>query len=150
MNWSAAAAFALALAFNVLAAGASKSADCLTCHDDKAAGFQHSVHGAFSCTDCHTSIQNYPHPEKAAAVKCDTCHKDAVSAVAGGVHASVSAQPCQGCHGDAHGILPARDPKSSTYASNLPRTCGTCHGDAKLAKQHGLTEVYSQYIDSIH
>jgi predicted CXXCH cytochrome family protein len=150
MNWSAAAAFTLAFALNVLAASPPRSAECLTCHDEKGASFQASVHGSATCTDCHTAIQGYPHPEKVAKVKCDTCHPDAVSGVATSVHSSASPQPCLGCHGDAHGILPASNPKSATYPSNLPRTCGTCHGDAKFAKQHKIPEVYSLYMDSIH
>ena len=150
MNWSALAALALAFALNVPAAGPPKSAECLTCHDDKGASFQNSVHASFACADCHTTINQYPHPATVAKVKCDTCHKDPVSGVKGSVHASVSVQACQGCHGDAHGIQPASDPKSATYPANLPRTCGACHGDAKLAKQHKMSEVYSSYMDSIH
>jgi hypothetical protein len=73
-----------------------------------------------------------------------------VSGVTTSVHASASTQACQGCHGDAHGILPASDPKSSTYPSNLPRTCGACHGDTKFAQKHKISEVYSMYMDSIH
>jgi predicted CXXCH cytochrome family protein len=150
MNWSAAAALALAFAFNVLADSPAKSAECLTCHDEKGASFQASVHGSFSCTDCHTDKKGYPHPANAAKVKCDTCHADPVTGLAASVHAKASAQPCQGCHGDAHAILSAKDPKSSTYPSNLPRTCGACHGNAKFAAKHHITEVYSQYMDSIH
>jgi hypothetical protein len=150
MNWSALAGLALVLALNVPAASPPKAAECLTCHDDKGAAFQASVHASFSCTDCHTTIKDYPHPEKIAKVQCDTCHNEPAGNLAASVHASASAQPCQGCHGDAHGVLPASDPKSSTYPSNLPRTCGTCHGDAKLAKLHKISEVYSMYMDSIH
>ena len=146
---NAVAVLALALALNALAAN-PKAVDCLSCHDDKGAGFQASVHGSLSCTDCHTAISSFPHPEKAAPVKCDTCHSEPVKGVESSVHRAASAHPCQGCHGDAHGILPASNPKSSTYASNLPRTCGACHGDANFAKQHKGSEVYSQYMDSIH
>ena len=54
--------------------------DCLSCHADKAmqdaAGhsvgvdadtFHASIHGSLSCTDCHTSIKQYPHPDKVDA-----------------------------------------------------------------------------------
>lgn len=150
MNWRAAAALALAFAFNVLAATPPKSEECLSCHDEKGASFQASVHGSMSCTDCHTAIKGYPHPEGMAKVKCDTCHSDTVAGVNTSVHAKVSAQPCQGCHEDVHAILRASDPKSSIYPSNLPRTCGACHGDGKMANQHGLAAVYSKYMDSIH
>lgn len=150
MNWRTAAILPLVFALNVLAAGSPQSAECLSCHDDKGASITGSVHGAISCTDCHTTISAYPHAQNAAKVKCDTCHQDPVSGVQASVHASVSAQPCQGCHGDPHTILPSSNPKSSTYPTNLPRTCGACHGNSKIAKQHGLSEVYTQYMDSIH
>lgn len=150
MNWRTAAALALALAVNVLARSPSKTAECLTCHEDKGAGFNASVHASISCTDCHTTIQGYPHPENPPQVKCATCHADSVGGVATSIHANVSPQPCKGCHGDPHEILPASDPKSSIYPSNMPRTCGACHGDPKLAKKYGISEVYSQYMDSIH
>jgi predicted CXXCH cytochrome family protein len=149
MNWSAAVALALALAFHVLADG-PPNAECLTCHDEKGASFQASVHGSLSCTGCHTAIKGYPHPENQAGVKCEGCHADPVAGVNASVHAKASPQPCRGCHGDPHGILAASDPKSGIYPSNLPRTCGACHGDAKFAKSHNLKEVYSLYMDSIH
>lgn len=150
MNWRIAVALSCALALKVPAASSSASTDCLTCHDEKGTSFQASVHGSMSCTDCHTAIKAYPHPEKIAKVQCNTCHSDPVTGVGASVHANVSAQPCQGCHLDPHAILPASNPKSSTYPSNLPRTCGACHGDTKFAQKHGLSEVYSQYMDSIH
>ena len=150
MNWSALVSLWLAVALNVLAANSSKSADCLGCHDEKGASFQASVHGSLSCVDCHTDKKAYPHAANAAKVKCDTCHADPTAGVAASVHASAGEHACQNCHGDVHAILPSTNVKSATYPANLPRTCGTCHGDAKLAKEHGLSQVYPMYIDSIH
>jgi hypothetical protein len=150
MKWSTLAALWLALAVNAFAADSPKSAECLACHDDKGAGFQASVHGVLSCTDCHVDKKAYPHAENAPKVKCDTCHADPSHGVDASVHAKVSAQPCQGCHGDIHAILASSNPKSGTYPSNLPRTCGACHSDGKLATQHGLPAVYTKYMDSIH
>ena len=145
-----AAALSLAFALHLPGAAPPKSAECLSCHDDKAAPFQASVHGSFSCTDCHTAIREFPHPEKVAKVQCGACHNDPAAGVATSVHAKAAAQPCQGCHGDVHGILQASDPKSATYPTNLPRTCGNCHGDGDFARRHKLSEVYSRYMDSIH
>ena len=150
MRWSTAIIFSLALALNVLGATTPKSAECLSCHDDKGASFQSSVHGSLSCTDCHIDKTGYPHAANAEKVKCDACHGEPSHDVTASVHAAVNKQACAGCHGDAHAILPSKNPQSKTYAANLPRTCGACHGDAKLDQQHGLKEVYSQYIDSIH
>lgn len=150
MKRIAGVALGLAFALNVLADNPSKSAECLSCHDQEGASFKTSIHANIACTDCHTTFKAYPHAASPPKVKCDTCHADSVKNVAESVHAKASPQPCGGCHGDPHGILPASNPKSGIYPSNLPRTCGTCHGDKKLAKDHGLTEVYTQYMDSIH
>ena len=146
MNWGAAVLLTSVLAGGSLAAGL----DCLSCHDEKGASFKASAHGSLACTDCHASIKAFPHPEQQTRVNCAGCHAESASGVTASVHAKVGAQPCLNCHGDAHGILPSKNPKSMTYASNLPRTCGACHGDAKMAKQFGLSEVYSLYMDSIH
>lgn len=151
MKWSAAAAMLVAFAFNIWAADSLKQADCLGCHEQPAAAtFQASVHGSLSCTDCHSSKKAYPHGESEPKVKCDTCHAEPASGVASSVHTSAGAQPCLGCHGEPHAILPASNPKASIYPTNLPRTCGNCHADGKFAKQHHIQEVYSPYIDSIH
>ncbi len=143
-----------ALALFELAAPALHAApapNCLECHSDKGGPqFKGSIHGSMACTDCHTDIKAFPHPDQVAKVNCSTCHAAAVSKLNQSVHAHSSAQPCLSCHGDAHEILPATDPKSAVYALNIPRTCGNCHGDKKFAAQHNITEVYSQYMDSIH
>ncbi len=151
VKWSSALGFLLvALIYPAMGATAPKSAECLSCHEDKGASFHASVHGSLSCTDCHADKNAYPHAANAPKVKCDSCHGDPSAGFAASVHASVSQAGCRSCHGEAHGILASSNPKASTYPTNLPRTCGACHGDAKLDKQHGITEVYSQYMDSIH
>jgi predicted CXXCH cytochrome family protein len=137
--------------------------DCLSCHGDKtmqdASGhsvsvdadhFHASIHGSLSCSDCHTSIKEYPHPDKLEAVKCETCHADQASAIGGSIHAKASAHPCTSCHGDAHSIYPKDNPKSAVYPLNIPKTCGTCHANEALAKKYGLQNVYATYMDSIH
>jgi hypothetical protein len=129
---------------------AAPDSTCLSCHSEKESAFHASVHGAGGCTACHTDIKGFPHPDKVAKVDCGTCHSDPQTALTSSVHAHASGQPCLSCHGDAHAIVPVKDPKSTVFPSNLPRTCGTCHGDKKFAQQHGLPEVYSQYMDSIH
>jgi len=127
------------------------SLDCLECHADKGgAQFKGSIHGGLACTDCHTTIKAFPHPEKVEKVSCGTCHAAEAPKVASSVHAKASEQPCLACHGDAHEILAATDPKSKVYPLNVPHTCGNCHGDKNITKPHGLPEVYSQYMDSIH
>ena len=149
--------------FFALSSPAPQAVDCLVCHGDK--GLQDpaghsvyvdekiknaSVHGSLACTDCHAAIKSYPHPDQPQPVQCGNCHAEEHGGVVESVHARVVAQPCLGCHGDPHGILPSSDPKSTVYPLNVPRTCGACHGNPDLAKRYGLSNVYSLYMDSIH
>jgi predicted CXXCH cytochrome family protein len=146
MNWGAPTLLALGLSMM----GQAATTDCLSCHQDQGTSAKASVHGSLSCTQCHSTIHEYPHPQQVTRVNCASCHDGSAHDIAASVHASVGAQPCLNCHGPAHSILPASDPKSSVYAMNLPHTCGECHGNAQIAKQAGLKEVYSLYLDSIH
>jgi Cytochrome c7 and related cytochrome c len=145
------------------AALAQQNADCLACHSQKdlqneaghsvyvdGAKQKASVHGGLSCTDCHTDIKGFPHPEHPAAVNCGTCHSEPAKDMGESVHAKASAEPCLSCHGDPHAIVPVTDPESPVFTLNIPRTCGSCHGNPELAKKYGLPNVYSMYMDSIH
>jgi len=153
------------LALLLLAVPVSRPASvaCLSCHGDKdlqdtsghsvyldEARQKASVHGTLACTDCHTSISEFPHPEHVQPVQCGMCHASEAADVGASVHASASARPCLGCHGPAHEILRVSDPRASVYPLNVPRTCGACHGNPELAKKYGLANVYSLYVDSIH
>jgi predicted CXXCH cytochrome family protein len=138
-------------------------ADCLSCHGDptlqdasgKSIGvnadkFHSSIHGSLKCTDCHTSIHNYPHPDHPAPVHCASCHADEASALSASVHAKASDHPCLSCHGDQHSIVAKTDPQSPVYPLNIPKTCGSCHGNEAMAKKYHMPNVYALYIDSIH
>jgi predicted CXXCH cytochrome family protein len=149
--------------------------DCLSCHGDptlqdangnsigvNADKFHASIHGTLKCTDCHTDIKAYPHPDKPGQVQCATCHTEEASGLSASVHAHANKQSTQGastagsangclsCHGDQHEIVPKTDPKSPVYPLNIPKTCGGCHGNEAMAKKYGLPNVYAAYIDSIH
>ena len=50
-----------------------------------------SVHGILGCTDCHTTIKDYPHPNKVAKVECSTCHADEASHAPNSVHSALGA-----------------------------------------------------------
>ncbi len=137
--------------------------DCLGCHGDAgmqdgsghsisvdAEKFHSSIHGSLECSNCHSDIKEYPHPDHIAPVKCATCHTEEAAGLVGSVHADGAEHPCTSCHGDAHSIYPKSDPKSAVYPLNVPRTCGQCHGTEGMAKKHGLASVYPLYLDSIH
>lgn len=153
----------LFLCFATTAVSAQQNSECLSCHGQEGLQDQaghsvyvnetsrkESVHGSLPCTACHTAIKGYPHPEHLAAVNCGTCHGSEAGDVAESIHAKASAQPCLGCHGDAHAIVPVKSPQSPVFALNIPKTCGACHGDPEIAKKFGLPNVYALYMDSIH
>jgi len=80
-----------------------------------------SVHGILGCTDCHTTIKDYPHPAKVARVKCSTCHADEAAWVPHSVHSALGDAACQSCHGDHHEVASA--------AHLAPAKCASCHAD---------------------
>lgn len=136
--------------------------DCKTCHAEQASDLKSSVHAddkEHPCTSCHGSAHEiFPKTDSRSAVyplnvpkTCGQCHsKDGMA----GKHGLASVYPnyidsihgfalskegllvaanCQSCHG-SHKILSRSDPQSSTYKSNIPKTCGTCH--AKIADDY--------------
>ena len=150
-----------------------KDAECLACHADPtpsadgksthpaidAGKMKASIHGAsgLACVDCHKDVKSAPHDKTPAKIACAQCHADEQSAYAHSYHAtarkpdgSVPAT-CTDCHGDAHTILPATDPKSTVYHSNIPTTCGTCHGQKFLMESTGNSnQPFVSYQQSVH
>ncbi len=146
-----------------------KDSDCLTCHGDAnmtdndghsvavdAAKFKHSVHGKFSCVDCHADVKSLAHDAPPKKVTCDQCHADEGQGYAHSIHAQVTASgkipaSCQDCHGDVHAIVSGDDPKSSVNRSNIPVTCGRCHGQKFLMESNGeTTQPFLSYQSSVH
>ena len=80
-----------------------------------------SVHGTLGCQDCHTTIKDFPHPDKVPKVQCSTCHTDEASHVAGSIHSALGDVACQSCHGDPHEV--------SAAAETAPAKCAQCHAD---------------------
>jgi len=80
-----------------------------------------SAHGTLGCTDCHTTIKDFPHPDKVAKVQCSTCHAEEASHVSGSIHGTLGDEACQSCHGDAHEVAAA--------AQTAPVKCAQCHAD---------------------
>ncbi|PKL83619.1 MAG: hypothetical protein CVV24_03990 [Ignavibacteriae bacterium HGW-Ignavibacteriae-3] len=57
---------------------------------------------------------------------------------------------CASCH-SAHSILPAKDPRSSVYALNVPNTCNKCHGNLEFMKNYKIpTNQLEEYSKSVH
>jgi cytochrome b subunit of formate dehydrogenase/nitrate/TMAO reductase-like tetraheme cytochrome c subunit len=152
-----------------------KDEECLACHADAALTttdatgrtvsltvdadkLKQSIHGGmFSCVDCHKDVKSSPHEATPAKIACAQCHADAQAAYKHSFHATAKkpdgspTAACVDCHGDAHTILPASDPKSPVNHSNIPATCGTCHGQKFLMQSTGgSSQVFVAYQDSVH
>jgi predicted CXXCH cytochrome family protein len=57
---------------------------------------------------------------------------------------------CVSCH-TSHRIASSKLPISSTYASNIPATCGKCHSDKEYMAEYGLpTDIEHLYSESVH
>ncbi len=152
-----------------------KDEECLACHADPtlattdasgrtvsltvdAGNMKQSIHGGmFACVDCHKDVKSSPHETTPAKIACAQCHAGAQAAYQHSFHATAKkpdgspAATCVDCHGDAHSILPASDPKSPVSHSNIPATCGTCHGQKFLMQSTGgSSQVFVAYQDSVH
>jgi formate dehydrogenase gamma subunit len=90
-----------------------------------------SAHAVLGCTDCHTSIKDFPHPAKVAKVECATCHTDESKSFAASAHSLLGESACASCHGSVHDLV--------TAEKLAPAKCQECHAD----------EV-KQFADSIH
>jgi len=111
-----------------------------------------------------------PAPEKIPAF-CDRCHGDAdyMRSFNPGLpvdqlvkyrtsrhgqlllgKADSKAANCVSCH-SVHDIHRARDPGSSVYDTNIPKTCARCHSNSEYMADYGIpTDQYADYAVSVH
>ncbi len=139
---------------------------CLSCHADPsmtltlpsgeerslsvAVGpLSQSVHGGkLACTDCHTDMEEIPHPERPArsaremrvaqADRCQRCHFANYTKTLDSVHQVAlsrgdrMAPACIDCHG-SHAIRRPAEPRT-----HIAETCAQCHA--------GVAETYSRSV----
>jgi cytochrome b subunit of formate dehydrogenase len=150
-----------------------KDADCYSCHSNPAmskqvngksvslfvdeAKLKHSVHGdLFTCVDCHKSANDPKDKNRRRPAACVDCHADEQTAYQHSLHAKMKkdggvAANCEDCHGGAHEILAASDPKSPVSHSNIPNTCGRCHGQKFIVQTNGESvQTFMSYQESVH
>jgi cytochrome b subunit of formate dehydrogenase len=150
-----------------------KDSDCLACHSDTtltkdvdgkqvniyvdANKLKNSVHGSmFSCVDCHKDVKSLAHDTPPAKIRCAECHADAQDAYAHSIHGIARkigspAAGCQDCHGGAHEVMAASDPRSPVSHENIPYTCGRCHGQRFLMESRGQSaQPFISYQESVH
>jgi len=110
----------------------------------------------FSCVDCHKDVKSLVHETPPQKVACAQCHADSQEAYSHSLHSKavkggMSAANCQDCHGGAHEVLGADDPKSPVNHSNIPTTCGRCHGQKFLVQSNGESaQTFVSYQESVH
>ncbi len=96
-------------------------------------------HGAPVCIDCHPAHElvsaSDPVWFRGVVKECGTCHEQEYKTYFETYHGQVTelgfglTAKCSDCH-TAHAMLPATDPKSTVYPTNLVKTCAQCHPEA--------------------
>ncbi len=149
--------------------------DCLDCHSDEELTkegslgevislfvngevFGQTIHGDFSCTDCHASIAEIPHEDDLPKVDCSDCHPGVVEEYTSSIHGIADgigngdAPTCKSCHGDIHALTSFDEPSSPLYPTRLPETCGRCHSNPELVEKYKIHVVLPMeaYEQSVH
>lgn len=148
--------------------------DCLRCHSKpnlkSSAGrsmfvnaneLTGSRHSKVACSQCHTQVNPSflrPCESITAKVDCTACHAEIGDEYKTSIHGQLFAKSdpnapfCTDCHG-SHGVLGKKDPKSPTFAINVPYLCAKCHREGqKAAVRYTGTEhdIVEKYTESIH
>jgi Cytochrome c3 len=139
---------------------------CVSCHAEEAAALVGSVHEHSAdqpCTTCHgTAHAILPKDNPKSAVyplnipaTCGKCHGDAAMAkqhhlanvypqYMDSIHGYAVSQEgllvaanCESCHGSHH-VLSHINPKSPTYKTAIPDTCGKCHAGIRTQYAAGV------------
>ncbi|MFQ5665339.1 MAG: cytochrome c3 family protein [Candidatus Binatia bacterium] len=164
----------LAVALTGSVALCQENAVCLSCHGESTltrvsksgkeislyvdpSAFKASVHGVFSCVNCHVDATKIPHAQKLKPVNCGLCHEGPVTALARGVHGKArqrgvaDAPTCSDCHGK-HDILPSPNPASRTHPLHVALTCAQCHSDPSFVRRHSIPipDPLAAYRASVH
>ncbi len=113
--------------------------------------FLNSVHGQknVACTQCHSNITGFPHPDFIVADRrdvtlrlypqCKQCHTKEYDKQLDSVHAKAlaggdrNAAVCTDCH-TSHAVKPPDKPRQ-----NIPQTCAQCH-----------STIFEDYSKSVH
>ena len=127
--------------------------------------FAASIHGdKLLCTDCHSSIATYPHPEReifsqrqynvAQSETCSKCHHNTYQMYASSVHgkalieeANYDVPVCIDCH-TSHTI---EDPRTAAFRLKSVELCSNCHNNERLMQKYGIsTNVVKTYLKDFH
>ncbi len=124
--------------------------------------YHNSIHRNTTCAQCHTGAS--PHLQRPCAtvppkVDCSICHSQEVIAHNQSIHGQLAdrgdpdAPVCEDCHG-THSIRDHTNPKSQTFARNVPNLCAKCHASGQVAAVRNVnypdSNVIVSYEMSIH
>ncbi|NOY88502.1 MAG: hypothetical protein GXO93_03805 [FCB group bacterium] len=135
--------------------------------------YENSVHGralllkgnmkAPACVDCHGSHSFMPADKPASPIfkthisrTCGKCHPKIAATYNASVHGQalkngiMEAPTCTDCHGE-HNIKAHLNPKSTVYATNIPKTCSECHASETIVGKFGLkADRIATFKESFH
>ncbi len=112
--------------------------------------YANSIHGdKLLCTDCHTTVEGYPHQDWEINSKreysiaqyelCKRCHFDNYTKSLDSIHYEMLSEGdmispvCTDCHG-AHDVSSPSQPRAK-----ISQTCSKCHSN-----------IYEEYVSSVH
>ncbi|MBF0618831.1 MAG: cytochrome b/b6 domain-containing protein [Candidatus Omnitrophica bacterium] len=145
---------------------------CGTCHHDKQAEYEKTVHFAAnkkdgkprpSCASCHGTHEIMPAASTLSKVfwqnipaTCGNCHKDIMNTFNHSMHGKAvatglrEAPVCTDCHG-GHLIKGINDKTSSVSPAHIPETCGQCHQTERINSKFRMPNfVVNTYMESYH
>lgn len=130
--------------------------DCITCHSihdikktKDPSSKVYSTKIVSLCGECHSSAEYMKNYNSSLPVDQVIKYKTSLHGKLNS-KGDPNAADCADCHG-SHSILPANNPKSNVYATNIPKVCSTCHSDLKLMSKYNLpVDQYDKFITSVH
>lgn len=129
---------------------------CTSCHNAHGiarvkdpASPVHPLNVVRTCTKCHASAAYMKTYNPALPVDQLEKYRTSVHGIRNAKGDPKTAE-CVSCH-ESHGILRAKDVRSSIYPTNLPATCARCHSDASYMKEYGIpVDQFEKYSRSVH
>jgi hypothetical protein len=136
--------------------GADRIAQCTNCHGvhqiaavDNPKSPVYPTNVVATCARCHNNAVYIRSYDPSLPVDQLEKYRTSIHGIRNAKGDRKTAE-CASCHG-SHGILSAKDVKSSVYPTNIPSTCERCHSDAGYMKEYGIpTDQYASYAESVH
>jgi hypothetical protein len=118
------------------------NSDCLQCHEGMTKVAM--PHEEVACQDCHSDIQEIPHPAPTRRIDCLKCHSGMTGMWGGDPHeraraaGNKKAPDCKTCHG-THDLRTWKAEKGHTateHRKTVQAFCITCHATVKPPEEY--------------